>query len=187
MNRKSIPVDDLGTRFHHLWNSQWFLLTAGDFTTRDFNTMTVSWGSLGVMWNRPVAQVVVRPVRHTFGFLERHATFTLCAFPERYHEALVLLGSKSGYDGDKIAESGLTPQGASVVAAPVFAEAELVLECRKIYSDDFNPARFLDPSIASNYPNKDYHRIYFGEIVAIAGTDKYRRTDGGATLPDGTS
>jgi flavin reductase (DIM6/NTAB) family NADH-FMN oxidoreductase RutF len=174
MTRDAIPIQDLNVRINYLWDDQWLLLTAGDFASRDFNSMTVSWGSLGVMWNRPFAQVVVRPVRHTFNFIERHPTFTLCAFPGEYQDALQLLGSKSGRDGNKIAESGLTPQAATTVAAPGFAEAELVLECRKMYSDDFDPARFLDPTIDRYYPDKDYHRIYFGEIVAIRATAKYR-------------
>ena len=174
MKRDTIPIGDLNVRIHDLWDRQWFLLTAGDFATGTFNTMTVSWGSLGVMWGRPFAQVVVRPVRHTFQFIEKFDSFTLSAFPDDCHDALLLLGSKSGRDGDKIAESGLTPQASTRVGAPGFAEAELVLECRKIYSDDFDPARFLDPTIDRNYPEKDYHRMYFGEIVAVAGTAKYR-------------
>ena len=174
MKREPLAFADLNVRIHRLWNDGWFLLTAGDFASGAFNTMTVSWGSLGVMWNRPFAQVVVRPVRHTFGFTEKYDSFTLCAFPERWRDALVLLGSKSGRDGNKIAESGLTPEASTRIAAPGFAEAGLVLECRKIYSDDIDPARFLDPSIAVHYPQKDYHRIYFGEIVAIAATAEYR-------------
>ena len=174
MKREPLAFTDLNVRIHRLWNDQWFLLTAGDFASGAFNTMTVSWGSLGVMWNRPFAQVVVRPVRHTFGFTEKYDSFTLCAFPERWRDALLLLGSKSGRDGDKIAEAGLTPEPSTRIAAPRFAEAGLVLECRKIYSDDLDPARFLDPSIAGHYPQKDYHRSYFGEIVAIAATEEYR-------------
>jgi len=58
--------------------------------------MTVAWGSLGTMWNLPFAQIVVRPTRHTFGFMERFDTFTLCAFPEPRRKALQLLGSTSG-------------------------------------------------------------------------------------------
>ncbi len=175
MKREPIPIEELDVRIHHLWDVQWLLLTAGDFAAGSYNTMTVSWGSLGVMWNVPFAQVVVRPGRHTFNFIDRLPTFTLCAFAERYRPALQRLGTKSGRDGDKIAESGLTPQPSSAVAAPGFAEAELVLECRKIYSDDLDPARFLDPAINRNYPAKDYHRFYFGEIVAVSGTDDYRR------------
>jgi flavin reductase (DIM6/NTAB) family NADH-FMN oxidoreductase RutF len=174
MNRSPVPWEDLTVRIHHLWEEQWFLLTAGNFGAGHYNTMTVAWGSLGVMWNRPFAQVVVRPTRHTHQFMEQFGTFTLCAFPEQHRDALNLLGTRSGRDGDKIAASGLTPVASTAVAAPGFAEAELILECRKIYSDDLDPARFLDPAIERNYPKKDYHRIYFGEIVAIEATEGYR-------------
>jgi flavin reductase (DIM6/NTAB) family NADH-FMN oxidoreductase RutF len=136
--------------------------------------MTVAWGSLGTMWGRPFAQIVVRFSRHTFGFTEQFDTFTLCALPGELKPALQLLGTKSGRDGDKIGEAGLTPIPSTSVAAPGFAEAELIVECRKIYWDDMNPAHFLDPDIEKNYRNRDYHRIYFGEVLAITGAPKYR-------------
>jgi flavin reductase (DIM6/NTAB) family NADH-FMN oxidoreductase RutF len=164
---EEIPIEQWRVRPIHLLDQQWLLLTAGDFQQGRFNTMTVSWGSIGVMWNRPFVQVVVRPTRYTYEFMEGYSTFTLCALPESRRSALDLLGSRSGRDGDKIRASGLTPVASTRVAAPGFAEAELVVECRKIYSDDFDPARFLDPKIEGNYPRKDYHRIYFGEILAI--------------------
>jgi flavin reductase (DIM6/NTAB) family NADH-FMN oxidoreductase RutF len=80
---------------------------------------------------------------------------------------VLLLGSKSGRDSDKIAESGLTPIAAAKVAAPAFDEAELVIECRKTYWQDMNPAHFIDPDIEEQYKDRDYHRIYFGEVVAV--------------------
>jgi flavin reductase (DIM6/NTAB) family NADH-FMN oxidoreductase RutF len=135
--------------------------------------MTISWGSLGVMWNKPFVQVVVRPVRYTYEFIERFDTFTLCAFPRAYHKALSLLGTKSGRDGDKIAQAGLTPSAARCVAAPAYAEAKLVIECRKLYWQDIDPAHFLDAQLDRNYPQKDYHRIYFGEILAVDGVTEY--------------
>ena len=135
--------------------------------------MTVGWGSMGSIWNRPVVQVLVRSSRHTFQFMERYDTFTLCAFSEEYRDALSLLGKKSGRDGDKISESGLTPIPSSVVAAPGFDEAELVIECRKIYFTDLNPSNFLDPAIVDHYPEGNYHRVYFGEILAIAGVKRF--------------
>jgi flavin reductase (DIM6/NTAB) family NADH-FMN oxidoreductase RutF len=174
MNRYPIAIDNLTVRSHHQWNAQWFLLTAGDFAAGQFNTMTVSWGSLGTIWNKPFAQVVVRPTRYTREFMEQYPTFTLSAFPSEHHEALKLLGSKSGRDGDKIAASGLTPCAATTVAAPTFAQAELVIECRKMYWQDMDPTNFLDAAIEKNYPKKDYHRIYWGEIVAVTGTDAYK-------------
>jgi hypothetical protein len=69
--------------------------------------------------------------------------------------------------------AGLTPIASSRVAAPGFAEAQLILELKKMYWDDLEPGQFLDPSIEKQYPQKDYHRMYFGEILAISGTDSY--------------
>ena len=173
MALETIPVERLQLRPHGLWNDEWFLLTSGDFAAGSYNTMTVSWGALGVLWNRPIAMVVVRPQRYTHLFMERSADFTLCAFPERCHGALELLGSRSGRSGDKIGASGLTACASSTVRSPSFAEAKLVLECRKIYRDALDPAGFLDPSIASNYAARDYHSLYLGEIVEARGSSEY--------------
>jgi flavin reductase (DIM6/NTAB) family NADH-FMN oxidoreductase RutF len=174
MPLQPIPIDAFTVHAHQLWNGQWLLLTAGDHSARRFNTMTVAWGSLGTMWKRPFAQVVVRPTRHTFEFTEAFDSFTLTAFPERFRPVLKELGTRSGRDMDKIDGSGLTPIASEEVAAPGFAEAELIVECRKIYWDDLDPDRFLDPTIEDQYPGRDYHRVYFGEIVAVRGVDRFR-------------
>lgn len=173
MERYAIPVERFIVNPHARWGHQWLVLTAGDFHANHFNAMTVAWGSFGTMWNLPFAQVVVRPTRYTYEFMEQYETFTLCGFPAQYRQALQLLGSKSGRDGDKITEAGLIPIAASQVAAPGFAEADLCIECRKMYWDDLTPEQFVDPEIDKHYPLKDYHRVYFGGIVAISGEHRY--------------
>lgn len=173
MKRHSIPFKKLFLRPHQIWLNQWFLLTSGDYHKQHYNTMTVAWGSLGIMWNKPFCQVVVRPTRFTYQFMEQYDTFTLCAFPEQFKKALQLLGTKSGRDSDKIRESGLKVIPSHKVPAPAFDEAELILECRKIYWQDFDPTHFLDINIETLYPHKDYHRIYFGEIIYITGTQDF--------------
>jgi flavin reductase (DIM6/NTAB) family NADH-FMN oxidoreductase RutF len=174
MTIKPIKTEEFVHKPQHLWDIQSMLLTAGDFVGKHYNTMAVGWGSIGYIWRRPFVQVVVRPTRYTYEFMEKYETFTLCAFPRQYYAAVQLLGTKSGRDGDKIAESGLTPESSENVPAPRFAEAELVIECRKIYWDDLKPDHFVDAGIDRNYPLKDYHRIYFGEILAIYGENQFR-------------
>jgi flavin reductase (DIM6/NTAB) family NADH-FMN oxidoreductase RutF len=169
MNLKSIPLDQFIVPAADIWASRWFALSSGDFASGRFNTMTVAWGSFGTMWQWPFAQVVVRPTRYTYEFMEKYPTFTLCAFDLDHQAALEFLGSRSGRDGDKVAESGLTPVASSRVAAPSFAEAELIIECVKIYWDDVDPSHFLDPEIENRYPLRDYHRSYFGRIEAVLG------------------
>jgi len=162
MNVSKLPVEAVD-----LWMTRWLVLTAG--TLDDCNMMTVAWGSIGCMWAKPFAQVVVRPQRYTRTFMERSDTFTLCAFPEEHRKDLQILGSLSGRDGDKLANTQLTLRASTKVAAPSYNEASLILECRKMYFQDMDPAGFLDSSIQKNYPSNDYHRIYFGEIVAAFG------------------
>ena len=142
MNLKPIAVKDFSPRIFHLFDEQWLLLACGDFSKKHFNAMTISWGSIGIIWNRPFVQVVVRPSRYTFEFMNQYDTFTVSAFREEYRDALNLLGSTSGRDGDKITEAGLTPIASAKIAAPAYAEAELILECRKMYWDDFHPEHF---------------------------------------------
>jgi flavin reductase (DIM6/NTAB) family NADH-FMN oxidoreductase RutF len=173
MTRQTIPIEKLVVKPQYLWNTQNLVLTSGDFSQGSFNAMTIGWGSFGVMWGIPFVQVVVRPIRYTYEFMERYDIFTVCAFPVKFAQAIQILGSRSGRDGDKIAEAGLTPIRSTKVAAPSYAEAELVLECRKIYWDDMKNTHFLDTQIEKKYPRKDYHRIYYGEIVAVLGERQY--------------
>jgi flavin reductase (DIM6/NTAB) family NADH-FMN oxidoreductase RutF len=155
-----------------MWEKDWFLLSAGDFAQKKFNSMVVSWGATGVMWGRPFAMCVVRPQRHTREFVEQYDTFTLCSFPQELRKVLDVLGTKSGRDIDKINNSGLTPMAGTSVAAPIYDEAILAIECRKIYSDDFKPKHFIADYIKGMY-KKDFHRMYFGEIVAIGAAENY--------------
>ncbi len=174
MQREVIPTNELHLPPFGAWEPGWFLLTAGENRPGAYNSMTVSWGALGVIWHRPLVIVVVRPQRYTRQFMERHDTFSLCAFDEMYRPALNLLGTQSGRDTRKMTECGLTPIALAHIACPGYAEAKLILECKKAYFHDLDPAHFLAPFIAPNYTN-DYHRMYFGEVLAATGTAEYRR------------
>ena len=98
--------------------------------------------------------------------MEKNDTFTLCGFPETYRPALQILGSKSGRYGDKLSLTDLTLKKSTKISAPAYNEASLILECRKIYYQDLDPKGFLDKGIQDNYPINDYHRVYYGEILA---------------------
>jgi flavin reductase (DIM6/NTAB) family NADH-FMN oxidoreductase RutF len=126
------------------------------------------------MWKKPMAMVVVRPQRYTYEFMEEYPDFTVCHFPPQRSESLVYCGSHSGRDVDKIEECGLTPIPSTTVGSPGFDEADLILECSKMYFDDLKSEHFLAGFIAENYPAKDYHRLYLGEIKAAFGTGDYR-------------
>lgn len=159
---QTIDPKKLNKNVFSLLEEQWMLITAGE--EDKFNTMTASWGGLGVLFHKNVATIYVRPQRYTFEFLEQQSEFTLSFFEASHRPALQLLGSKSGRDTDKIKESGLSPITTGTTT-PYFEEAELVLVCRKLYAQDLTPEGFIDPSLHSFYEKKDYHRMYIGEIV----------------------
>ena len=160
-----VEVDplELSLKVVNLWDKQWLLLTSG--TIDNCNMMTVSWGSIGCIWHLPFVQVVVRPQRYTYQYIEKSDSFTVSAFPEKHRKALELLGTLSGRDGNKLGKTDLTLKESCRVSAPSYNEASLILECRKIYYQDLDPAGFIDNRIQKNYPENDYHRAYFGEIL----------------------
>jgi len=146
-------------------DKDWMLVTSGSISK--FNTMTASWGQMGIMWNLPIAIAWIRPQRYTFKFANRCNGYTLSFFTEEYRKALQICGSKSGRDCDKVAETGLTPM-ATERGNVIFQEARLVLECRKVYVDDLRKQKFVLPRIAQkHYREGDFHRFYMGEIMNV--------------------
>ena len=167
--RRVIKPEDITDNVVKLIGEDWMLITAGPPSA--YNTMTASWGGLGVIWNKPVCWCVIRPQRYTYEFMERAETFTLSFFARHYRPALELCGSRSGRDIDKAAATGLTPVGGTLPWTTYFAEARLVLACRKLYFHDIDPSHFVDASLDENYPARDYHRMYFGEIAEVSAKD----------------
>ena len=160
---KAIDPSTLSENPFNLIGKGWMLITAGN--REAFNTMTASWGGMGVLWARNVCFCVVRPVRHTYKYMEASDSFTLSFFDEAYRDALTFCGSHSGRDTDKVKETGLTPVFTN--EGTYFAESRLIFCCKKVYHHDIDPARFIDLTIDENYyPSKDYHRMYVGEIVS---------------------
>lgn len=144
-----------------LWDDQWALITAG--TEDRCNTMTASWGGLGILWDKAVATIYVRPQRYTYQFLEKNPAFTLCFFGEEWRDQLNFCGTVSGRTVDKIQECGFTLRMEGE-HAPYFEEAQLVLVCKKLYWNDLDPKN-LDSDLLEWYPDKDFHRMYLGEIT----------------------
>lgn len=160
---KEINIKKLKESAASLFDDRWALITAGN--EKSWNTMTASWGALGELWNKDVCFCFIRPQRYTYEFTEKEEYFTVSFFGEEHKKALAYCGRNSGRDVDKAKETGLTPL--SVGASVSFEEAEIVLLCRKLAFQDIRPEGFVDPTIdKACYPDKDYHRMYIGEIVS---------------------
>ena len=171
---KEVSVESLQLNPMMMLGHEWMLLTAGK--EENFNTMTVAWGHMGVIWNRPgnkrpchyipTVCVYVRPQRYTKAFVDREELFTLCVFDEQQRPALSYLGSHSGREGDKVAASGLTPEHGE--GTTWFAEAKQVYICRKLYHAPLLEDGFVEDGLAEyNYPQKDFHEMYIAEIIKV--------------------
>ena len=145
--------------------SEWGLVGAG--TPERRNAMTIGWGTLGILWGKPVAIVFIRPQRFTKEFVEQNEKFSVSFYPAEYRKALEILGTKSGRDGDKIAESGLTPFFSDGTIG--FEEAHTLLICRKLFGgQQFEASKFIDLNLAGKmYPDRDYHYLFVGEIEKV--------------------
>ena len=147
-----------------LIGDDWMLVTAEK--DGKANTMTASWGGVGILWGKTVATIYIRPQRYTKEFLDAVDHFSLSVLPAEHKKTLGYLGSVSGRDEDKIAKSGLTL--AHEAETPYFDEAELVLVCRKLYKQDMDSACFLDKECDEKwYAAKDYHAVYIAEIEQV--------------------
>ncbi|MDT3427535.1 flavin reductase (DIM6/NTAB) family NADH-FMN oxidoreductase RutF [Paenibacillus forsythiae] len=161
---KLLDPQELTDNVFKLVGEDWMLITAGG--AEHYNTMTASWGGLGILWHKKIAFCVVRPTRYTYEFMEASDTFSLSFFTEDYRSALEICGSASGRDMDKAEAADITPVE-DTPGIVYFQEARLVLECRKLYYQDLDPAKFLDEDIHKMYPDKNYHRLYVGEITQV--------------------
>lgn len=160
----AIKPQEIAENPFKLIGSDWALVTAG--TPEKFNTMTISWGGVGIMWNKPVTFSFIRPQRYTFGFMQDGDCFSMSFFDEQYRKALAFCGSKSGRDVDKVKETDLTPAFTDD-GVPYFEEAKLVLICKKLYAQDLNEQSITVPSVKDNYNGDDYHKMYVSEIVTV--------------------
>ncbi|MBR3645443.1 MAG: flavin reductase [Lachnospiraceae bacterium] len=159
---RKVSVYDLKYNVFEEFEKNWMLLSAKNNDGK-VNTMTVSWGSLGNFWGREAATVYVRQSRYTKEFIDNGEYFTLSLFDGKKKE-LGILGSKSGRDGDKIAEAGFSV--VEVEQQPAFEESKCVLICKKMYVDEMSLDKISAQEIEKWYSEGNPHTMYIGEIVA---------------------
>jgi flavin reductase (DIM6/NTAB) family NADH-FMN oxidoreductase RutF len=130
------------------------------------NVMTIGWGAIGNIWGVPVWIVLVRPSRHTTHNLSHSECFTVNVPTDSMGMTSAICGSRSGRDTDKFAKAQITPVRAKNVLAPVVDECPIVYECQIVHHTDVLPERLADEILSGAYQDGDYHRIYYGKILA---------------------
>lgn len=164
MNFRELNLEEFQVNPFQLIGNDWVLITAG--TEEKLNTMTASWGGLGVFWNKNVATIYLRPQRYTKEFVDGNERFSITVFSPDSHKELGYLGRVSGRDEDKIGKVGYTPVFEDGV--PYIQEGNMVFLCKKLVATRLLPEDFMDKGYDTKiYPEKDYHTMYIGEIEKI--------------------
>ncbi len=160
-------VNSLDDSYARMMSKDWALVSAGDAAS--FNTMTISWGTLGSLWRKPVVTIYIKPSRYTHQFIEQEQRVTISLFGGNHKEDLLYLGRNSGRDGDKLSKTSLsavfTPSG-----LPTFQQAEVVIEGRKLYKSRFEAVNFVDEQLRDRLYSSDpddFHDAYIFEVERV--------------------
>lgn len=130
------------------------------------NTMTISWGSVGFMWKKPIFMTLVRPQRYTNEFISQSEDFTISIpYGGELKKALAICGTKSGRDIDKEKEANISFVSAKGVISPVVDNCNMYYECKILYKHELETAELPEEIRNACYPQSDKHILYYGEIV----------------------
>lgn len=162
---KKIDLNDFNVNPFTLFKKDNALMTVG--TLNNHNTMTVGWGTLGVLWRNEIAIAYVKPTRYTFEYMNSTSCFVFAWFDDSLNskEILKFCGTKSGRDYDKDKECNLTPF--EIDGGIGYKEAKMLMVCEIIYEDQFKEEEMVDHNIMSIYPDKLLHHRYIGRIKGI--------------------
>lgn len=165
MERKEIEYKDCFAEVMAAMTARGLLLAAYDGKGKA-NAMAIGWGTVGSVWSMPLWIVLVRPSRYTYECIEHSGAFSVNVAGPELAEAVELCGTRSGRDGDKLADAHLTAEKGKVVAAPTLAECPIVYECSVVHRNDVVPGQLVQEIIDDAYGGGDFHRVYFGRILS---------------------
>jgi len=135
------------------------------------NTMTIGWATFGFIWQKPIMMVAVRDSRYTFGIMEKASDFTVTIPAKDMGKETIFCGTKSGRDVDKFKMCNLQTANGRHVVSPIINVAGIHFECKIVFKSAMNPAQLDKDYDQAIYPQKDYHTLYYGEILACYETE----------------
>lgn len=157
------PIEELDFNPFEKIGKDWALVSAG--SRQKANTMTVSWGGVGVLWGKNVAFIFIRDSRYTKEFIDSNDFFSISFLGKEYKKALDYCGSHSGRTEDKTANAGLTWNYKHSI--PYIDEGNLILLCQKLSATKLTEDSFLSPDIKKWYTDGDMHTMYIAEIIEV--------------------
>ena len=132
------------------------------------NTMTIGWGGINYYWARPIFQAPVRHSRFTYDMIKNSGEFTVSVPLEGddMKKQLAYCGSHSGRNEDKISACGIKLMDGEAVNVPVIGGCTLHFECKVVGEAELEGKKLSDVVDDRWYGDKDYHTLFFGEIVS---------------------
>ena len=162
-----IKKQEIWKRSHLIFNklpNPGVLLVSGD-SKNDKNIMTIGWMQIGIIWKDPVVSFLVRPSRYSYKLLQEYDDFTINILSDNFNKDIAFCGAKSGAYCDKFKETGLKSVPSKKVSALSLKDADIILECKKIYKNNIEPENLSDLILARYYSNGDIHQIITGIIL----------------------
>jgi flavin reductase (DIM6/NTAB) family NADH-FMN oxidoreductase RutF len=172
MQRNPVPYDHQLAKTLSILENPGLLLT-GTRPSGESNVMTIGWGAVGVIWGEPMFVVMVRPSRHTYGFIEDSHEFAVNVPTPEMRDWVAVCGSKSGRDVDKFGAHNVATSPGQQVQAVTIDACPLVYECRVMHWNDVIPANLASEAEWSFYRGQDYHRVFFGRILGAYASPDY--------------
>ena len=164
-----VPVNAYTKETVHVLDRCGCLLVSGSM--RKANVMTIGWGLIGPLWERPFFMVAVRPSRYTYKFIEETGDFTVNVPKKGMEDIVNYCGSVSGRDHDKFKEKGLLIEPGKKVKSPIISNCIIHYECKVAYKTNVISSGLPRAILRSCYPYGDYHTLYFGEILATCADE----------------
>jgi len=165
MAKSEIRYDEHFEKTMSAMTSRGLLLACCDGSGRP-NAMTIGWGLIGSVWGKPMWVVLVRPSRYTYKLIEQTGDFTVNVPAKDLAKACEYCGTVSGADRDKFSDMNLTAAKARRVTSPIIEQCVIHYECRVVHKNDVQPGTLVQEIVTGAYPSDDFHRVYWGEIVA---------------------
>ena len=171
MNKEKMAYDEYFGQVNKILGSSGLLLAAGGLE-KPTNAMAIGWGSLGIVWGRPMWVVLVRPSRFTYELIEESKEFTVNVPSADMAKAVAYCGSHSGRDEDKLAKLGLSVARGQQVNSGVIEACPINYECQVVGKSDIVPEMLAEAVKSEYYGQGDYHRVYFGQVLAAYADKK---------------
>lgn len=161
------PIETLDFNPFTFIGTQGFVATAE--ADGKINTTTVTWGGMGIMFNKNVAFICIQDSKFTKELIDKSNTFSMTFFDpdkKQFKNAMKYLKAATGRTEDKIAAAGLSVNRSLKV--PFIDEGNFVLILEKLAAIPLTTEYITKKWLCDEfYPDNGTDTIYIADILEI--------------------